>query len=225
MEKSTSNPFRQVVSALRESRYVLVGGFAAVMHGNNRFTPDVNIVIDFEPASVLPVLSHLQAVGLEAEPGLDLTRICEAETRAQWSRGDPFKFLSLKNPEIPAFSVELFLQHPQPNDLLMGEAVEQGLGESLTAAVCPIDRLIQMKQLAGRPQDLTDLENLDLICKLRDGVLRVDADQPDVIGEAELSDAQRERVLDLAVFGRLSGAERVKWLGDMLEALGGFWGA
>lgn len=41
------------------ARYVLIGGFAVIAHGGSRFTKDINLLVDDDPASVARVKAGL----------------------------------------------------------------------------------------------------------------------------------------------------------------------
>lgn len=71
----TIDDIRRICRALDEAgaRYVLIGGFAVILHGGLRTTKDVDLLVDPEPANVERLkraLSVLEdAAALEIEEG------------------------------------------------------------------------------------------------------------------------------------------------------------
>jgi hypothetical protein len=64
--------------------------------------------------------------------------------------------------------VDLFAENPVPFDELWDRAVIVNLGP-LSARIASIDDLLTMKREAGRPQDVADIEALEIIAKRQIG--------------------------------------------------------
>lgn len=66
-------PFVRVLDALNAAnvRYVVVGGFAALLHGNNRATADLDLVIDLTPSESLKAMTVLQSIGMRPRIPVD----------------------------------------------------------------------------------------------------------------------------------------------------------
>ena len=73
---------------------------------------------------------------------------------------------SLYNPMSPMLSVDVFVHHPIPFADLRARA-ERMVIDNVPVYICSIDDLISLKQRAGRPQDLQDIEKLRLIQEKR----------------------------------------------------------
>ena len=69
---------------------------------------------------------------------------------------------TMVHPANPFVNVDLFVDPPFPYESLILRADRMDIGD-LTVTVCGIDDLIAMKRLAGRSQDLTDIEALSRI--------------------------------------------------------------
>jgi len=215
------NPFIEVIDSLNKPgiRYVIVGGFAVVMHGSNRFTPDLNLVVDYDRDRTEAVINSLLSIGLEAYPGIDPMEFLDEKKRENWLQGDDKRFLSLVNPEYPGFGVYLFAHPPLSfQDLYKcSEVLSTGEREM---RICSLAHLIEMKNEAGRPQDVLDLLNLEMLRKM-EGRL----DEEGLLEECikNLPEGMEEaQVENLIIFARLPAAEKLTWLGAMLTEIGLF---
>ena len=74
---------------------------------------------------------------------------------------------SLVDRANPMRAVDLFVRSPIDFELLWSRAAVMSL-EATTVRVAHIDDLITLKRQAGRPQDLLDVEQLELISERRE---------------------------------------------------------
>lgn len=158
------NPFVRVIEALNASgaRYVIVGGFAAVLHGNNRVTTDLDVVIDLEPAKATQVLESLLGLGFKSRLPVDPLSFADARQRQEWVETKNLQVFTLLDPQNPAFAVDIFARSPVAFDELYARSVVLTIQGHRTR-VCSLIDLIDMKLKAGRAQDVLDVENLRLI--------------------------------------------------------------
>lgn len=138
----------QLISALEENgiEYAVCGGLALAIHGFARATLDIDILI--QPES----LEKAYQIGAEKEfdiRGLDISFKERAVEIRRVSKIDA-------NGEV--LSLDLLLVTPQVQDVWETREKIDFLGNRLS--VVSLAGLIKMKQLAGRPQDLTDIERL-----------------------------------------------------------------
>lgn len=149
--------FLSAISALNKSgvRYVAVGGFASVMHGNNRFTSDIDVVVDLRPDEVLRAIRSLVDSGLKAAMSVPPESFADPAFRAELrTRGE--RFFGFFDPANPTFGVDLFVEPPKDFETLYANSVAVSLrGEP--CRICSLDDLIEMKTAAGRTQDQLDL--------------------------------------------------------------------
>lgn len=152
--------FLSAISALNRSgvRYVAVGGFASVMHGNNRFTSDIDVVVDPDPEETLRAVRSLVASGLKTAMNVPPDSFADLAFRSELrSKGE--RFFGFFDPANPTFGVDLFVDSPKDFEALFGNSVSVSLrGEP--CRICSLDDLIEMKRAAGRTQDQLDLSVL-----------------------------------------------------------------
>jgi hypothetical protein len=148
-----------------EARYVVVGGVATVLHGYARFTADLDLMIDLEPAEARKVLGVLTEIGLKPRVPVAVDDFADPRVRGEWRRTKNMQVFSLVDPDNPMRVVDLFIDNPIAfSDLL--SASKQVELETTSVRIAAIDDLIRLKRMAGRPHDLIDIENLEAI---RDG--------------------------------------------------------
>jgi hypothetical protein len=141
------------------ARYVIVGGLASLLHGVGRTTTDVDICLDFATDSILPALDSLSAGGYRPTAPVNLRDLADAQIRTRWQRDNAMVVFSLWDTNNRQPTLDVMLEPVVPFPELWHDAlVVPMLGTPLRIASIP--HLIQMKQHAGRPQDLADIEAL-----------------------------------------------------------------
>ncbi len=156
--------FGPLFSALnaRGVRYVVVGGLATVLHGHARLTADVDLMLDLSPDQARKAMETLRALGLRPRAPVDLLDFAVEERRRRWIEDKGMQVFSLFDPALPLREVDLFVEHPIDFESLWGESVAMDVGGT-AVRVASIPHLIGLKRLAGRPQDLLDIEALEEI--------------------------------------------------------------
>jgi predicted nucleotidyltransferase len=149
--------FDQLLRRLAEAdvKFVLIGGLAVNAWGVVRGTKDVDIVVDADPANLKAVAEVAVAAGGHAQ-------------RDEGLLGTPFSIAAeLASGEQMAIDTDLgrldVVQGlegvPSYEKLREGATEAEVLG--VKVAVCSRADLRAMKQAAGRPRDLVDLEDLE----------------------------------------------------------------
>lgn len=155
------NPFLRVIEALNrhDVRYVIVGGFAAVMHGLDRATRDIDIYVDLAPQEARKAIDALLSIGMKSRAPVDPYDFADAAKREEWKKSKKALVFTMIDPEEPVFVVDLFVEAPMDTDALFARARRIRLGGH-EAPICSLEDLIELKTKAGRPQDLLDVKTL-----------------------------------------------------------------
>jgi hypothetical protein len=147
-------------------RYVVVGGLATVLHGHPRLTADVDLVIDLGSEPSRRAVTAFQALGLKPRAPVSLLDFADPEKRRFWADTKSMRVFSLYDPAQPMREVDLFVREPLDFEELWRASEAMDLGPC-KVHVASIPHLIALKRVAGRPQDLLDIEALEEIRKRR----------------------------------------------------------
>ena len=154
-----SNPpnLERLVRALTSEsvRFVVIGGFAVVLHGGRTTTMDSDFAIATDPENLSSIVRALAP--FQPRPW-------------HWPEGIPFVwdersiFGSNVSLNTIASDVDLLLELPGVDsfDGLLRRSVEKLLS-GVTFNVASVGDLIDMKRAANRPQDIVHLAELDRI--------------------------------------------------------------
>jgi predicted nucleotidyltransferase len=147
-------------------RYVVVGGVAVNLHGYQRFTKDVDLVIELVADRALKALQALEAIGYKPILPVGVADFAVPAIREGWIRDKGMLVFQMYS-DHTRMSIDIFARYPVDFGEVWGPSTKIDLpGSSLHIA--SIDHLIQMKREAGRPQDLLDIEQLQKIKRLLD---------------------------------------------------------
>ena len=166
--------FDTIFSVLQRTgvRYVVVGGVAVNLHGYQRFTKDVDLVIELVADRTLIALQALEAIGYKPTVPVKLTDFADPDIRAAWIRDKGMMVFQMYS-DRTRMSIDIFVQYPLDFDELWDQGTKIDLPDT-SLRIASIDHLILMKRKAARPQDLQDIEQLERIKRL----LESQADAP-----------------------------------------------
>ena len=85
MEKSSVEAIANTLNAAAV-RYLIAGGLAVVAHGYVRFTADLDVIIDLEPANVGRAVAALSQLGYQPRAPVGLSEFADPKKRAMWVR-------------------------------------------------------------------------------------------------------------------------------------------
>jgi hypothetical protein len=160
------DPFTTLFTTLNGAgvRYIIVGGLATVLHGHARLTADVDLVIDLAPEPASRAMQAFHSLGLRPRAPVDLLDFAVPARRRSWIEEKGMRVFSLFDPADPMKEVDLFAESPLDFESLWKDSEIMDLG-GYTVHVAAIPHLIELKRLAGRPQDHLDIEALQEILR------------------------------------------------------------
>ena len=146
--------------------FVIVGGVAARLHGSSRLTHDLDIVPNLEEESWKKLISSIWELDTRPRIPESKERISDVSNIRQWITEKHMLALSFRS---PSGRVEIdLLVSESDNFETLKENAHQIVYAGQTIHIASIDDLIEMKQRAGRPQDILDIETLQEIKNAKD---------------------------------------------------------
>lgn len=159
----TVDSFRELIEALHRERvrFLVVGGLAVAAHGYLRFTKDVDLVVELDPANVRRAFDALRSAGYLPHAPVTPADFADAEIRKRLIREKNLVVLAFWSDRHRETPVDVFVTEPFP----FGEEYESALVKELAPGL-PVrflrrEALVRMKRSAGRPQDLVDAQELE----------------------------------------------------------------
>lgn len=155
---------REIFAALdrAHARYVVVGGFAVILHGYTRFTHDLDLVIDLEPENCAKGLAALETAGLKPRLPVAMRDFAKPEIRQDWHQNRHMQVFQLWDPRNEQRSVDIFVREPVKFDELWRDSVVKDY-DGVPIRIAGIAHLIAMKTAAGRARDREDIAKLQEI--------------------------------------------------------------
>jgi predicted nucleotidyltransferase len=153
-----------ILKALNDEnvRYLVVGGLAVVLHGHLRTTMDLDLVIHLEPENLRNALGALERLGYHPVAPVPILDFADPAKRERWIREKNMLVFSLWAPDRPLLKIDIFISEPFDFEETYRRAISLDLSHT-QATVVALDDLIKLKSVAGRPQDLADIQALEKI--------------------------------------------------------------
>jgi len=152
--------FRSLVEA--DVRFLVAGGLAVNVHGLLRMTLDIDLVVKLESGNIARLFAALASVGYHPAVPVSADQFADVTTRESWIREKNMRVLRFHSNEHWETPVDVFVSEPFSFDEEYDRAVIRELVGVGGIRVVSLPTLMRMKEEAGRPQDLADLDNLRL---------------------------------------------------------------
>ncbi|MFV2071949.1 MAG: hypothetical protein ACC742_04765 [Thermoanaerobaculales bacterium] len=146
-------------------RYLVVGGLAVNAHGYGRATFDIDLVIDLDPGNVNLLFQALGGLGFQPLVPVSASDFGNPETRERWGREKGMVVLQFFSERHRETRVDVFAHMPFGFDEEWQRAVVEEIKPGVAIRIVALETLIGMKETAGRPKVLDDLEALRWLAK------------------------------------------------------------
>ena len=151
-----------IVRALNGAKvkYLIVGGLAVVAHGYERLTNDVDLVISLKRQNIIRGLRALIDIGYNLKIPVAPEQFADPRLREQWRREKNMVVLQLWSDVHRRTPVDVFVYEPFDFQREFSRALREPVFGKVPAFIVSYETLLQMKQSAGRGQDLVDIDKL-----------------------------------------------------------------
>jgi hypothetical protein len=143
-------------------RYLVVGGLAVNLHGVQRLTMDVDLVLALDETNIGRFRRAAERLSLEPVQPVSIKDLGDPAKTASWISEKGMLALALRSPEKTAPTVDVLVKPAIGFEDAYARRVEMSVGE-LTVAVASIDDIIALKTGTGRLKDRADIEALGKI--------------------------------------------------------------
>lgn len=157
----------QMIEMLSDAKvdYVVVGGLAVALHGYQRVTMDVDVVLAMTPDNLRAFINSSKAYGLQPVIPVDIDSLADPRLLEQWFQEKGMQAFGLRGPETTSTVIDVLIKPRVSFADLKRDATIIGVG-NLNIPIASIDHLIAMKTDTGRSKDALDIEELK---KLQEG--------------------------------------------------------
>ena len=139
--------------------YVLVGGLAVALHGYQRVTMDVDVVLALDEENIAKFVDCAKSANLKPVLPIPIDSLRDAALIDQWHREKGMLAFALRGPDMMATAMDVMVRPVVAYDELKRNAVTKRIGP-LSIPVASIDDLITLKTGTGRSKDALDIEEL-----------------------------------------------------------------
>ena len=156
---------RTILHALNNNniRYLIVGGVAVNIHGYQRMTQDLDLVIQLMPENIINALSTLEEIGYRPSIPVTKQQFADPKIRNQWIETKHMEVLALISDQHPDTTLDIFVTEPFNFDNEYKNSDMVQLDQNLNVRIVSIRTLIKMKDHAGRDRDKDDIQHLTWI--------------------------------------------------------------
>jgi hypothetical protein len=156
--------FESIVRALSDARvrYLIAGGLAVNAHGYLRYTKDADLVVQLVPENIARAFAGLANLGYRPRVPITAEQFADAGLRESWIRDKNMQVLQFWSDAHRETPIDVFVHEPFDFDEEYQRALVKPLYSSVEVRFVSIPTLIEMKRIAGRPEDLIDIEYLQM---------------------------------------------------------------
>jgi len=159
------NTLETIFIALNQAdvRYLVAGGIAVNIHGYQRMTADLDIVIQLDTKNIKNAMGCLSKLKYEPLIPVNSNDFADPAKRKDWIETKNMQVLSLQSQQFPETTIDIFVTEPFDFDEEYKIATIADLTPDLSFKLVNIPALIKMKQNTGRAKDMDDIEHLKII--------------------------------------------------------------
>lgn len=140
--------------------FIVVGGLAVIAHGYGRLTQDVDLVVRLDPEAVRGMFRALASLGYAPVVPVTVDAFADATQRARLVAEKNMTVLSFHSDAHRGTRVDVFASEPFDFAEEHAHALVESVAPGVPLRIVRLPTLLRLKQAAGRPQDLADIDEL-----------------------------------------------------------------
>jgi hypothetical protein len=142
----------------------VAGGIAVLLHGIDRLTAAIDLVVDLAPEEASKAVNTLLALGCKAQAPIDARQFAGPVIRGRWQAESAKQVLRFWDRQNRRRTVDLFADDSMDFETLFGQAVHMPL-TTTRVRVASIELLIAIKRDAGRGKGREEASELELLAR------------------------------------------------------------
>jgi len=148
--------------ARAEVRFVVAGGVAALLHGVERVTLDIDVALDMEPGNVRRFLEVMESLRLTPRAPVPASVLADPQARSAMVRDKQALVFTFLDRNDPLWQVDVFLTEDLSYERIIAGA-DTVLIDGQAVRIAGIETLIELKRgiQPPRPKDVLDLTELE----------------------------------------------------------------
>lgn len=154
-------PYRQVFKELEQKniKYLIAGGFAVNFHKVQRSTVDLDLIVLLEKTNWEAFVALMRDLDFHPRVPVDPLLLADDKTRNEWIKEKNMTVFSFLHSSNPLEIIDVLVKDLPPFEELWADRLElEAFGDKIK--VVSKTHLIALKELAGRPRDIQDVERL-----------------------------------------------------------------
>lgn len=154
-------PYKDIFLALNRAkvRYLVAGGVAVNLHGIDRATVDLDLIVHLELRNALKFTRVMTKLGYAPKVPVKAEEFADPVKCKSWIKDKNMIVFSFINLKEPMELIDIFVEEPVPFEELYERRTKRAAFGTFIPVVSLRD-LIRMKEKAGRPKDVFDLSYL-----------------------------------------------------------------
>jgi len=140
-------------------KYLVAGGVAVNLYGVQRATGDIDLLLAMDRDNLIKFISLTKDLGLSPKIPVKAEDLADPEKRKSWKADKGMLVFSFIDPQNPYLLIDVLTEEPLPFAEVYGRR-KNVTAWGIEVAVVSLEDLIRLKQMAGREQDLADVEAL-----------------------------------------------------------------
>src|SRR3989338_422570 len=163
MESWYQSAFKEL--SKRKIKYLIVGGMAVILHGYDRRTGDLDLMVAMDEPNLQNLIEAIRSLGWKPRIPVKLEDFVRSDLRESWMKEKGMKVFSVFNPKKNAETMDILIESGV-NFEKAYDRRERMTVYGIPIHVAAIEDVIQLKKAAGRQRDLEDIRALKQIQEL-----------------------------------------------------------
>ena len=161
--------YERILTQLEKNniKYLVIGGVAVWLHGYDRATKDLDLMISFEKENMDKFIEIVKKLGLKPKVPVNIEELADKNKREFWKTEKNMKVFSFYNPENDMEYIDIMIQdYLDFEEAYKSKELVEFKGLGIKVKVISIEDLIKLKEIAGRDTDKIDIKKLRKIQEL-----------------------------------------------------------